>query len=191
MDWILFLIGGGLIYLGKIEVGNLRAEGSVVRAAGFLLMIPAIAGIILRVAYSAISGSVAGGETFITIILLATMVICVGAAYTLLSRNSVKDHFVVTPKDEGDKQDEPPKVTRQPSEFWKQSRPRRDYPTVMGTAEAAKYLNMNERDLLKLIDEGKIPAAKINARYRISRSVLDDFIEQQSNNNSSSPASEV
>lgn len=55
---------------------------------------------------------------------------------------------------------------------------RKSFPTVMTTAEAASYLNMAEADVLTLIESGKLTAARINYRYRISRSVLDEFIKE-------------
>lgn len=64
----------------------------------------------------------------------------------------------------------------------------RNFPSVMGTADAARYLNITETELMRLIEEGKLAAAKINYRYRISRSVLDDFIEEQKGG--TSPATE-
>lgn len=58
-------------------------------------------------------------------------------------------------------------------------RRQRDYPMVMTTTEAASYLNITEDALLELIESGKIAASRINYRYRISRTVLDEFIEAQ------------
>jgi len=74
---------------------------------------------------------------------------------------------------------EKPQPTRQPQIRPRRNRNERSYPNVMSTAEAASYLDISENDLMKLIDQGKIAAARINYRYRISRAVLDEFISDQ------------
>ncbi len=80
------------------------------------------------------------------------------------------------------KQAEAPKP--RPAPAPRRSGSRRNFPTVMTTAEAAAYLNITEEAVMDLIEEGKLSAARINYRYRISRTVLDDFIkEQQESNN--------
>jgi excisionase family DNA binding protein len=55
----------------------------------------------------------------------------------------------------------------------------RNFPNVMSTDQAARYLNISEQTVLDLINEGKLAAARINYRYQISRAVLDDFIRQR------------
>jgi excisionase family DNA binding protein len=68
---------------------------------------------------------------------------------------------------------EPPIIASPPP-----SRPARAFPNVMSIKEAASYLGVSEDDVMKFIEDGKIAAARINYRYRISRSVLDDFISE-------------
>jgi excisionase family DNA binding protein len=80
-----------------------------------------------------------------------------------------------------DKLPQPPKPLdpKRPAASVRAPRKTRDYPLVMTTAEAASYLNITEDALLELIESGQIAASRINYRYRISRTVLDDFIESQ------------
>lgn len=205
MDWILFLAGIVLVYLGKVEVANIHAEGRSVRAAGFVLTLPAVAGLLLRTAWAAMSGSDTAfydsGIGFISLLVLLAMVVATGVAYTLLRNATPDDNVIVekpAPTEQKPEQNPTPLARKPPTvDVWKAStppantalRPRRDFPTVMNTMEAARYLNVTERDVLKLIDDGKIAAAKINSRYRISRSVLDEFIEESTGG--SSPASEA
>ncbi len=72
----------------------------------------------------------------------------------------------------------PPEPKPRPAPRPPSSRKRGNFPTVMTTTEAALYLNMTEDAVLELIESGKLTAARINYRYRISRSVLDEFIKE-------------
>jgi excisionase family DNA binding protein len=49
-------------------------------------------------------------------------------------------------------------------------------PDIMTVAEAAAYMRVSESDVLTLIDEGKLGAAKIGSTYRIARIAVDDFM---------------
>lgn len=42
--------------------------------------------------------------------------------------------------------------------------------------DAAEYLEISEKTLLKLLRAGELPAAKIGRQWRISRQALDEFI---------------
>ncbi len=52
-------------------------------------------------------------------------------------------------------------------------------PSVMTPAEAAAYLKTSEFEVIALIEEGKLPAARIGGDYRIARSAVDDFLRSQ------------
>lgn len=52
------------------------------------------------------------------------------------------------------------------------------YAKVMTTAEVAEYLRIPEFEVIALIDEGKLPAARIGSDYRIARSVVEDFLQE-------------
>lgn len=232
MSLILLLVGVGVLAYGRIDFGEVKAEGPPVRAAGFMLMMPFIATLFLGEVMRMLFGDTSGVSTALGIIDLIAMVLCVGVAYTLVYRAARdqgsgptiinlpqfgrdKQETVIEPDvpddntgattDEVTAQDtdatasaedntrfDPPSVPRKPtpphpvekSPKPNPVRPRRTqsnrkYPTIMSTAEAASYLEISEGDLMELIEQGKIAAARINYRYRISRDVLDEFINSQ------------
>ncbi len=48
--------------------------------------------------------------------------------------------------------------------------------SVLTVAEAAGYLRVSESDVLAMIEEGRLPAARIGGEYRIARSAIDDAL---------------
>jgi excisionase family DNA binding protein len=52
-------------------------------------------------------------------------------------------------------------------------------PSVLTPAEAAAYLRIPEFEVIALIEEGKLPAARIGGDYRIARIAVDDFLRSQ------------
>lgn len=50
------------------------------------------------------------------------------------------------------------------------------FPAVMGLKDAARYLQTTEDEILKLIDEGKLVAARDNYNYQIAKSQLDELL---------------
>jgi excisionase family DNA binding protein len=49
-------------------------------------------------------------------------------------------------------------------------------PDVMNPAQAAAYLQVSEADIIQMIEAGELKARKIGSQYRISKSVIDDFL---------------
>ena len=49
-------------------------------------------------------------------------------------------------------------------------------PDIMTVAEAAAYMQVTQGDVLALIEQGKLGAARIGDSYRIARIAIDDFI---------------
>jgi len=49
----------------------------------------------------------------------------------------------------------------------------------MTVKEVAQYLKMNERTVLKLANEGSIPATKVASQWRFMRRMLDEWLESQ------------
>jgi excisionase family DNA binding protein len=49
-------------------------------------------------------------------------------------------------------------------------------PDIMTVAEAAAYMRVSERDIMALIDQGKLGAARIGDSYRIARIAIEDFM---------------
>lgn len=52
--------------------------------------------------------------------------------------------------------------------------------SVLTLREAASYLRIGSNTLLKLAEEGEIPAVEIDGRYRFPKSNLDDWLAVQS-----------
>jgi excisionase family DNA binding protein len=46
----------------------------------------------------------------------------------------------------------------------------------MNLKEAARYLQTTEEDILQMIDEGKLTAARDNYNYKIAKSQLDELL---------------
>ena len=49
-------------------------------------------------------------------------------------------------------------------------------PNIMTVAEAAAYMRVTEKEVLGLIDQGKLGAARIGDTYRIARIAIEDFM---------------
>ncbi len=189
MSELLFFAGLALLVMGKISIGNINAEGPKVRAAGFMLAMPLLVDIVMWTVFNFIfgdgSGTVSGdGALLLLLISICSWIICIGVAYTLIRDEGP---FITPPtnntnqeqnQNESQAQKPTPIIQTQPKPS---TTPHRNFPRVMSLQQAASYLNVSEQDVLELIEDGKLTAARINYRYQISRSVLDDFIQDQSN----------
>lgn len=49
-------------------------------------------------------------------------------------------------------------------------------PDIMTVAEAAAYMRLSESEVLALIEEGRLGAAKIGSSFRVARIAIDDFM---------------
>lgn len=49
-------------------------------------------------------------------------------------------------------------------------------PDIMNPAQAAAYLQVSEADIMQMIESGELKARKIGSQYRISKSVIDEFL---------------
>jgi len=50
---------------------------------------------------------------------------------------------------------------------------------LMTVREVAEYMQMNERTILKLVNSGALPGAKIASQWRFKKSVIDAWLEEQ------------
>lgn len=57
-----------------------------------------------------------------------------------------------------------------------------DYNDILTTDEVAQILRLNERTIIKLVKENKIPAVKIANQYRYSKQKIIEWIETEINN---------
>ncbi len=51
------------------------------------------------------------------------------------------------------------------------------FPDIMSPADAARYMQVAEADVMSMINDGSLKAKKIGSQFRISKSVLDDFLK--------------
>jgi excisionase family DNA binding protein len=227
LSQILFIIGAGLIILGRFRLGEIDAEGPQVRAAGFMLTLPLLITLLLSFVVGLMTGGDAAAASgilrFVFLLEIPAMIVCAGTAYILIQRTAGGQHggaglrIFTPPASTREDEDEAPAVSEvsqetreeiheqpEPEEPAEPAQPeekpqeiptpppervRGNFPNVMTTAQAAKYLNISEQGVLDLINEGKLAAARINYRYRISRTVLDEFIHNQQTGSQSSPNS--
>lgn len=59
---------------------------------------------------------------------------------------------------------------------WQTPPPPNETPKIMTVAEVALYLRVSETEVLRLIEEGKLGAARIGDTYRIAKIAVDDFM---------------
>ena len=50
---------------------------------------------------------------------------------------------------------------------------------IMDIRTAAKYLQIKERTLYRLVGEGEIPGIKVGGQWRFSRRCLDDMFQKR------------
>lgn len=212
MSELLFVIGAGLLIIGRVRFGRINAEGPRVRSAGLLLTMP----LIIRLIASFVANSFSRGDaealsrgmSIVGTLELLAMIGAVAFAYAMLIRETVQSSpgptiFPRPEQQDRRKDDQPsqqadaeekPAPPAAPPRTIPGGRPpmsasqRRQQPSVMTTAEAARYLNISEQAVMDLIKDGKITAARINYRYRISKTVLDEFLQDQQR--STGPATE-
>ena len=51
-------------------------------------------------------------------------------------------------------------------------------PDILTVPEAAAYLRVSEAEVMRLIDDSKLPAARIGDSFRIARIAIDDFLRE-------------
>jgi excisionase family DNA binding protein len=206
---LLFVIGAGLLIVGRVRFGRINAEGPRVRSAGLLLTMPLVIRLLLSFVVNAFSRgdaeALSRGMSIVGTLELLTMIGAVAFAYASLARETMQSTpgptIVQRPPQQSESRPDQPSETSggapddvsgdapTPPPAPPRSAPnkpspmsasqRRQQPSVMTTAEAARYLNISEQAVMDLIKEGKITAARINYRYRISKTVLDEFMQDQ------------
>ncbi len=62
---------------------------------------------------------------------------------------------------------------------------------IMTTQDVASYIKMNERTVLKLAQEGKIPAMKVASQWRFKKSLIDEWLDMEMKNFSKEQLEEI
>jgi excisionase family DNA binding protein len=198
MLFALVCVGAFLFWQGRFNFGPIQTEGRHVKAAGAVLMLPAagyvLLSFILSISFGGSSSSAAVG--LISILVLIMMVIAVVVAYILIADPPNAPHL---PGILGDiqnerhgKPSEPPSSSSSSDrpKQQQQQRPAQRHPlesfmpmrsqpmkvaNVLSVKEAAAYMGVNPDEIMRLIDAGKLPAARDSSGFRIARSVLDEL----------------
>lgn len=186
MALILMIVGAVLFYTGKIKFGSIDAEGKHVKGAGLILMLPAAGAFVL----SLIIGFLFAGSidlalsmlNFVAVLEFVGMIAAVFVAYRMIvdpanapHLPTIIDNLVGQERRQGKRTVtvpalNVPSATRQAPI---QTKP------VMTVSEAALYMNMKESQVVDLIDSGQLPAARVNYKYQIAKSLIDEWMENR------------
>ncbi len=197
MLFALLILGGFLFWQGRVNFGAVQTEGRHVKAAGVMLMLPAVGFLLLSIVMGMIFGrnsnSIQSVLAFLSIFQLVMMVLGVVFAYILIvdPPNAPQLPGIlgeIQRERRGNKSAPPPSSSSRPKQPPQQQRPAQRHPlerytaqqpvkqpNVMTVKEAAAYMGVTQDEILRLIDAGKLPAARDNAGFRIARSVLDEL----------------
>ncbi len=176
---ILIVLGAYMLLAGRIDINGVRASGRNVRLAGAALMAPLAFGVLAAPLFLQISGGTITAELLLAASCVELLVV-VGAV-------SVASTLVRQARAGGQRAPSPmpftaPFLMRAPLAPAAQAAP-----SVMTLAEAAAYLRASEQDVLDLIDDGKLPAARVGGAYRIARRAIDDYLAEGGLSSSGGP----
>lgn len=174
---ILIVLGAYMLLAGRIDINGVRASGRNVRLAGAALMAPLAFGVLAAPLFLQISGGTITAELLLAASCVELLVV-VGAV-------SVASSLVRQARAGGQRAPSPmpftaPFLMRAPLAAAAA-------PSVMTLAEAAAYLRASEQDVLDLIDDGKLPAARVGGAYRIARRAIDDYLAESGLSSSGGP----
>jgi excisionase family DNA binding protein len=155
-EGIALIFGVIMLFTGKLNLGRIRRQGSNVRIAGIVLMLPLAVGFLIGfyVGIQAIDKSAEWLQQSVltlSIFELGGLVIAALVAAYLVS--NAPETPVLAPS--------VPLTSN-----------------VLTVPEAAQYLRVTELEIQQLIDDGRLAAARIGGSYRIAKSALDDFLRQ-------------
>jgi len=183
---ILLIFGAILYYRGKIKILSINAEGQHVKTAGIILMLPAFISFLLGLIIGTLfDGNIDMLMNLVKILFfleIGGVFLAIFVAYRIIVNPAGASRL---PGILGNLQSQQPQQARktvtipaphapvEPPPAPKSTKP------VLNTQEAAEYLSISETDVLRLIEEGKLTAARVNYRYQIARSQLDEYLSKQ------------
>lgn len=158
-------VGIFLLLRGQLVINNRVIPPKRTRLIALILMSPfvigLIAGMLMVTPGSTISFDTLQNAAFIELIALIIAFVLVVYLVTSTPPSETKPYMQQHP-------------LGQPTPM--QSMPTR-VPDILTVAEAAAYLRVSEAEVMRLIDEGKLAAARIGDSYRIARIAIDDFMQ--------------
>ena len=160
---IAFFFGLFLLFRGQLIINNRVIPKDRTRLIGFVLMAPLVVGLLAGTLIG-LSGGVVDFDSLqgAALIELVVLFIAFGAVYYLISTTPPSDKMPASPMR--------PFATpnmMQPSVH-----------DILTIPEAAAYLRVSEEEVMRLIDDGKLPAARIGDSFRIARIAIDDFLKE-------------
>ncbi len=170
---ITFLVGLFVLFKGGFTLGNRTVTRAQARSIGLILMAPLVIEFCASsmLIYNYIDFNADGSFSlspdaldYISGTLGMIELVTVIAAVGLVLFNI----YGVPHQQQGNHPLQPPKP--------QQPVPMVRVPDIMTVAEAAAYMRVSETELLSLIDQGKLGAARIGGSYRIARIAIDDFM---------------
>lgn len=57
----------------------------------------------------------------------------------------------------------------------------KEYPEIMTIEQTAEYLQLGVKTIRRMIDEGELKASKIRNNWRIRKSDIDEYLDQNAN----------
>lgn len=162
---ISFLVGLVFLFRGNFRLRNRNVPSTTGRIVGLILMAPLIIGFLYGLAVvgqaGGLSEDIFQNEALLNAALVEMVVLILAlivAGYMILSL-PIEPQMATSP-------------------YWQNSPSVAsvEYGKVMTTAEVAEYLRIPEFEVITLIEDGKLPAARIGSDYRIARSVVEDFL---------------
>lgn len=194
MSLILFVLGAYLWYTGRFSFGSVNTQGRHIKAAGVVLMLPAggtfVLSFVLGLVFLSSETMLVTMINIMAMVEFFSLIAAVIIAYILVAdpQNAPRLPGILGEIQAERRAQENRGATSSPapnSNIQTTSRPVKPGPVaprqesfgaVLTVQEAATYMRLNEADILKLIDDGKLAAARINYSYRIARSNLDDLL---------------
>lgn len=160
---IAFFFGLFLLFRGQLVVNNRLIPPNKTRMIALLLMAPLAIGLFAGMALFSPGGAL-DFDTLqnAALIELVALVGAIGAVYYIISSTPPSSTL--------------PLNRMQP--FVPPSAPP-PAPDIMTIPEAAAYLRVSEAEVMRLIDDGKLPAARIGDSFRIARIAIEDFLNEE------------
>jgi len=163
---ISFLVGLVLLVKGTFRFSNRNVPQQTGRIIGLILMAPLVIGFVYGLSVVNQAGGLSEDILQNEALLNAAMVELVVLVLAL----AVSGYLVLSlPKE--------PMMAGGPTWSGRAVASPIQYAKVMTTAEVADYLRIPEFEVITLIEDGKLPAARIGSDYRIARSVVEDFLQ--------------
>jgi excisionase family DNA binding protein len=175
-----FIIGIALLIRGRFTFNDRAVPPEKTRIIAFVLMLPLLVGFCTGLFVLPTMTGTLDLETLQTaafIEFIAFVAAIVGVAYLIASVPPGTSSGSRPVEDEKPKRFEPaqpfqPQIPEPPATLV-------DLPRVLSVEQAAAYLRRTPAEVLTLIEQGKLPAARDSSGYRIARIALEDYLSEQ------------